>query len=81
MNYKEIERIKLYLGKYQEEQKRFINILKIADIDIPLQHLCRDGEDAKEVRARVLRNTQEEVAEIDKLIAVLNEEQASKDKI
>lgn len=79
MNSKEIERIKVYLSKYQEEQKRFVNILKFADIDIPLQHLCGEGEDAKEVRARVLRQTQDEVAEIDTLIGKLNEEQALKE--
>ena len=33
-----------------------------------------EGEDAKEVRARVLRNTQADIAELDRLIEQINDE-------
>lgn len=76
MNYNDLESIKGYLSKLQEEQKRFEKMLTYADIDIPLQHFCRDGEDAKEVRARVLKQTQEEIEDIKRLIELISEEQA-----
>lgn len=74
MTNKDLLIIKKFLSKHREEQKDFERILKYADIDIPLQHLCGENEDAKEVRARVLKQTQEDIAELDRLIAQINDE-------
>ena len=74
MTNKDLIIIKGFLKKYQAEQKDYERILKYADIDVPLQHLCGEGEDAKEVRARVLRNTQADIAELDRLIEQINDE-------
>ena len=74
MTTKDLLIIKGFLSKHREEQKDYERILKYADIDIPLQHLCGENEDAKEVRARVLKQTQEDIAELDRLIAQINDE-------
>ena len=74
MRTKDLLIIKTFLSKYREEQVDYERILKYADIDIPLQHLCGENEDAKEVRARVLANTQADIAEIDRLIQAISDE-------
>jgi hypothetical protein len=68
-----------YLTEYREDQAQYVKILKYADIDVPLQHLCRDGEDAKEVRARILKETEEKVAEIDRLLQAIRDETINAD--
>ena len=74
MKTKDLLIIKTYLSKYLEEQVDYERILKYADIDIPLQNICGENEDAKEVRARVLAKTQADIAEIDRLIQAINDE-------
>ena len=74
MTNKDLLIIKKFLSKHREEQKDYERILKYADIDIPLQHLCGENEDAKEVRARVLANPQADIAEIDRLIQAISDE-------
>jgi len=74
MEKKDLKAIQKYLEEYRKDQLDYERILKYADIDIPLQHLCGENEDAKEVRARILRQTQEKIAEMDRLIAEINAE-------
>lgn len=51
MEKKDLKAIQKYLEEYRKDQLDYERILKYADIDIPLQHLCGENEDAKEVRA------------------------------
>jgi hypothetical protein len=74
MTNKDLLKIHSYLTKYRHDQAEYIRILKYADIDIPLQHLCGKDEDAKEVRARILEETQEKVADIDRLLQLIRDE-------
>ena len=74
MKSKDLILIRKYLEEYKKDQLDYERILKYADIDIPLQHLCGENEDAKEVRARILKQTQEDIAELDRLIAQINDE-------
>ena len=60
--------IRTFLEEYLKGQLDYERILKYADIDIPLQHLCGENEDAKEVRARILKQTQEKIEELNRLI-------------
>ena len=64
MTNKDLLTIHGYLKEYREDQAQYVKILKYADIDIPLQHLCREGEDAKEIRARILKETEEKVLDL-----------------
>ena len=79
MTNKDLLIIKKFLSKHREEQIDYERILKYADIDIPLQHLCGENEDAKEVRARVLKQTQEKIADIERLQQILMDEALNAD--
>ena len=74
MKTKDLKLIRKYLEEYKKDQLDYERILKYADIDIPLQKICGEHEDAKEVRARVLAKTQADIAEIDRLIQAINDE-------
>ena len=74
MEKKDLIIIRTFLEEYRKDQLDYERILKYADIDIPLQHLCGENEDAKEVRARILRQTQEKIAEMERLIEQINTE-------
>ena len=73
MTKNDLLKIHTYLTEYRHDQAEYVKILKYADIDIPLQHLCGENEDAKEVRARILAETQEKVADIDRLLQLIGE--------
>ena len=79
MTSKDLLKIHTYLKEYRHDQAEYVRILKYADIDIPLQHLCGENEDAKEVRARILTQTQEKVAEIDRLLQLIRDETLNAD--
>ena len=68
-----------FLTEYRKDQKQFEWMLKTADIDVPLQHLCGKDEDAKEVRARILKETQDKIAEIDRLLQLIRDETINAD--
>lgn len=79
MTNKDLLIIHTYLTEYRKDQADYVRILKYADIDIPLQHLCGENEDAKEVRARILKQTQEKVADIDRLLQAIRDETLNAD--
>lgn len=74
MEKKDLIIIRAFLEEYRKDQLDYERILKYADIDIPLQHLCGENEDAKEVRARILRQTQEKISEMERLIGQIDAE-------
>jgi hypothetical protein len=79
MKSKDLILIRKYLEEYKKDQLDYERILKYADIDIPLQHLCGENEDAKEVRARILKQTQEKIADIERLQQLLMDETLNAD--
>ena len=74
MEHTDLKIIKGFLEEYRKDQLDYERILKYADIDIPLQHLCGENEDAKEVRARILKQTQEKIEELNRLIQAIIDE-------
>lgn len=79
MKSKDLMLIRKYLEEYKKDQLDYERILKYADIDVPLQHLCGEHEDAKEVRARVLKETQEKIADIERLRQLIMDEALNAD--
>lgn len=79
MKTKDLMLIRKYLEEYKEDQLDYERILKYADIDIPLQKICGEHEDAKEVRARVLKQTQEKIADIERLQQLIMDETLNAD--
>lgn len=79
MTNKDLLIIHTYLTEYRKDQADYERILKYADIDIPLQHLCGENEDAKEVRARILKQTQEKIADIDRLLQAIRDKTLNAD--
>ena len=68
-----------FLTDYRKDQVKYEWLLKNADIDVPLQHLCGKDEDAKEVRARILAETQGKIAELDRLLQLIRDETLNAD--
>lgn len=79
MKSKDLMLIHKYLEEYRKDQLDSLRILKYADIDEPLQRMYGDTKDAKEERAKALKNTELRIAEIERLQQVVMDETLNKD--